>query len=198
MSPTSREAATEARREQITHAAISVLAQRGYQATTFDAICVEAGLSSKRLITYHFSTREELLEAVADRVAADAEAYIVPALEGANGARELLAAVIRANVAFMATHLEQMRALQQIILNGAQAWERHHTESVNRLAGLFAEGQRVGVFRPCNARLLAAVLRASIDSMYEPLSRGVDPDVCANELVVTFDRATYAGPLDRG
>lgn len=193
MTAATRQAATEARREQITDAAISVLAQHGYQATTFEAICVEAGLSSKRLITYHFSSKEELLAAVADRVAADAEAYILPAVEAADGARAVLAAVIRATVEFMASHLEQMRALQQIILNGARAWERHHTESVNRLAGLFAEGQRTGALRPGNPRLLAAVLRASIDSMYEPLSAGLDPDLCANELVEIFDRATHPG-----
>ncbi|MGW1696776.1 helix-turn-helix domain-containing protein, partial [Streptomyces sp. NPDC002399] len=58
MSMTTRQAATAARKDQIIRAAIALLAERGYQATTFEAICDKAGLSSKRLITYHFSSKD--------------------------------------------------------------------------------------------------------------------------------------------
>ncbi|MFI9724303.1 TetR/AcrR family transcriptional regulator [Streptomyces sp. NPDC052396] len=192
MSATPRRQATAARKEQIARAAIAVLAERGYQATTFEAICAQAGLSSKRLITYHFSDKDALFEAVAERVVADAEAAIRPALDAASGARAKLAALIRANVTFMAGHLDQMRALQQIILNGGHAWERHHAESLDRLSDLFAHGRRAGEFRSGNPRIMAAVLRASLDGVYEPLSAGIDPGECAEELVEFFDRATRA------
>src|SRR5690606_17876997 len=110
--------------------------------------CEEAGLSSKRLITYHFSTKDELFAAVADHIAASAETSVQSALTAAASDRELLATVIRANVAFIADHSPQMRALQQILLNGGQGvWERHHIESLNGLARLFAQGQRTGAFR---------------------------------------------------
>jgi AcrR family transcriptional regulator len=190
MNATTRRETTAARREQITRAAIALLAERGYQATTFEAICEKAGLSSKRLITYHFSGKDELFAAVADHVVAEAETHMRPVLDATTGARARLAAIIRANVAFMASHLEQMRALQQIILNGGHAYDRHHIESLDRLADLFAEGRRSGAFRPCDPQIMAAALRASIDSTYGPLSAGVDPDLCANELVELFDRAT--------
>ncbi|WP_329194119.1 TetR/AcrR family transcriptional regulator [Streptomyces sp. NBC_01435] len=190
MTTTTRQAATAARKDQIIRAAITLLAERGYQATTFEAICDKAGLSSKRLITYHFSSKDELFAAVADQVVADAEAHMQPALDAATGTRELLAALIQTNVAFIASHLEQMRALQQIVLNGGHAWDRHHLESLNRLAGLFNNGQRTGAFRPCNSQIMAAALRASLDSMYGLLSAGVDAELCAKELVELFDRAT--------
>jgi AcrR family transcriptional regulator len=186
---TTRQAATAARKEQITRAAIALLAERGYQATTFEAICREAGLSSKRLITYHFSSKDELLAAVADQVVADADAYIRSALESANGAREVLAAIIRANVAFVAGHSPQVRALQQIFLNGGLGdWERHHLDSVNRLAGMLADGQRTGAFRSFDPQVMAATLRASLDSVAPLLSTGLDPGRCADELVELFDR----------
>ena len=75
-------AATAARREQITRTTIALLAERGHQATTFEAICKEAGLSSKRLITYHFSSKDELFAAVAGQVVADSETYMQAALSG--------------------------------------------------------------------------------------------------------------------
>ncbi|WP_063780711.1 TetR/AcrR family transcriptional regulator [Nonomuraea sp. SBT364] len=188
---TTRHEATAARRKQITRAAIALLAERGYQATTFEAICKEAGLSSKRLITYHFSSKDELFAAVADQVVADAEGYMRSAIEGVTGARELLATVIRANVAFIASHSPQVRALQQILLNGgAGVWEQHHIESQNRLAQLFAEGQRTGAFRPFSPQVMAAALRASIDSAAPLVSAGLAPDLCADELVELFDRST--------
>ncbi|MFB7011530.1 MULTISPECIES: TetR/AcrR family transcriptional regulator [unclassified Streptomyces] len=187
---TNRQAATAARKDQIIRAAIALLAERGYQATTFEAICDKAGLSSKRLITYHFSSKGELFATVADQVVADAEAHMQPTLDAATGARELLAALIQTNVAFIASHLEQMRALQQIVLNGDHAWDRHHLESLNRLAGLFDNGQRTGAFRPCNSQIMAAALRASLDSTYGLLSAGVDAELCAKEQVELFDRAT--------
>ncbi|WP_040793632.1 TetR/AcrR family transcriptional regulator [Nocardia paucivorans] len=192
---TPHRAATEARRQQITRTAVALLDELGYQATTFEAIRSRAGLSSKRLITYHFSGKDELFAAIADQIVADADAHMRTALATATGAREVLATAIRANVAFIAEHLPQVRALQQILLNGGHGvWERHHIEAVNRLARLFTEGQDTGAFRPFDPQVMAAALRAAIDSVVPLLSAGADPDRCGNELVELFDRATSAHP----
>jgi AcrR family transcriptional regulator len=185
-----REAATAARKEQIIRAAIALLAGSGYQATTFDAICKKAGLSSKRLITYHFSGKDELFAAIAGQIVADAEAYMRPSLDAATGAREVLVVFIRANVRFVAEHLGEMRALEQIMVNGGEAWDPYHADSLKRLAGLFADGQRTGTFRPFDSRVMATALRGALDGVYGPLSGGLDPELCADELVEIFDRAT--------
>ncbi|MBO2445480.1 TetR/AcrR family transcriptional regulator [Actinomadura barringtoniae] len=187
---TTRTAATAARKDQILRAAIALLAEQGYQATTFDAICRLAGLSSKRLITYHFSGKGELFAAVAAKVVEDAEAYLRPSLEAAEGAREELFAFIRANTAFIAEHLDQVRALEQIIINGDRAWDPYHLDALKRLTELFAHGQRTGAFRPFDPRVMATTLRGAMDGAYGPLAEGMDPEQCANELVQIFDRAT--------
>ncbi|MGH3621523.1 MAG: TetR/AcrR family transcriptional regulator [Sciscionella sp.] len=171
-------------------AAIALLAERGYPATTFDAICQTAGLSSKRLITYHFATKDELFGAVAEHVVAQAEAFIRPAVDAATSNRDRLVTVIRTNVAFIASHRAQVRALHQIIVNDARIWARHHRNSIDRLTNLFADGQRSGALRPGNARVMAMVLRASIDSTYQALEDGIDPDTCAEQLVELFDHGT--------
>lgn len=187
---TTRQEATAARKEQIVRAAIALLADRGYQATTFEAICRTAGLSSKRLITYHFTSKDDLFAAVAEHVVGEAEAAMRPALDAASGPRRILTALIRANIGFVSSHLGEIRALQQIILNGGRAWDHHHDDSVERLAGLFAEGQRTGEFRPGDPHLLAVSLRACLDAVYGPLAAGTDPGACADQLADLFDRAT--------
>ena len=184
----SRQETTAARKEQIVRATIALLAERGYHATTFDAICQSAGLSSKRLITYHFSSKDELCLAAADLVVVEAEAFMRPALDSASGIGDLLATIIRSNVAFIAGHLGQARALQQIILNIPQIWQRHHENSIDRLAALLTEGQRTGQLQITDPRVTAAALRASIDSMYPLLVAGADPTTCANQLIELFDR----------
>ncbi|NJP88755.1 helix-turn-helix transcriptional regulator [Nonomuraea sp. FMUSA5-5] len=189
-----RQAATAARRAQIASAAIAVLAERGYAETTFEAICERAGLSSKRLITYHFASKDRLLEAVVEQVVADAAAFMRPALDAAAGARAQLEAFIRANLAFVARHPGHVRAVRQIAFNQAPVGGQERDAAISRLAGLLADGQRTGAFRPFDPVVMAAALRACLDTMAERVADGLDADACADELVELFDRATRADP----
>ncbi|NUW33323.1 TetR family transcriptional regulator [Nonomuraea sp. SMC257] len=187
-----RRAATEARRAQIASATITLLARRGYTDTTFEAICEHAGLSSKRLITYHFSTKEKLFEAVVHQVVQDAAVFMRPALDAATGARALLEAFIRANVAFIAAHPDHVRAVQQIAANQVPVGGQEQEAAIGRLVALFEDGRRTGAFRAFDAVLMSRALRAAIDDLAGRLVDGLDPDHCADELVELFDRATRA------
>ena len=190
MGTATRQAATEARKAQITEATIAVLSTRGYAATTFEAICEQAGLSSKRLISYHFSSKDELFAAVAARVVTDASAFMRSALDSAVGGRELLSAYIRSSLEFIAVHPDHVRALQQIIFNAVPVWGHETDAAVERLAALFADGQRTGTFRHFEPRVMATAVRAAIDSAAPLLLDGFDPQVCGDELSDLFDRAT--------
>ena len=191
-SSATRRAATEARKAQIASATIAVLARRGYAETTFEAICEQAGLSSKRLISYHFSSKDQLFEAVVRQVVEDAAAFMRPALDAASGARAQLEAFIRANIAFIAAHPEHVRAVQQIAFNQVPVGGDEQDAAVARLAELFADGQRAGAFREFDGVLMGTALRASIDGVADRLVEGLDPERCADELVEIFDRATRA------
>ncbi|NUR96802.1 MAG: TetR family transcriptional regulator, partial [Kribbellaceae bacterium] len=148
---TDRSRSTAARRDQIVAATITVLARRGYGATSYDAICEEAGLSSKRLISYHFSTKDELLAEVLRRVTADAAARMRPAIEAAADPAGKLAAYIRSNIQFIADRPDHVRAVQQIVYAAVPTEEAD--AAVARLAVLFEEGQRTGAFREFDATL---------------------------------------------
>jgi AcrR family transcriptional regulator len=185
-----RAQATQARREQIVQATIEVLAEKGYAATTFEAICGHAGLSSKRLISYHFAGKDDLLAAVLTRVVADAAAYMHPRIAAAAGPREQLTAYIRSNVEFVAAHPGHVRAIQQIAFNAGPAPVGWQDEALALLAELFEQGMRTGTFRPMDPWLMARTVRAAIDAAAEPLLAGFDPDRCATELATAFDHAT--------
>ncbi len=189
-----RRAATEARKAQIASATIAVLAERGYAETTFEAICARAGLSSKRLISYHFASKDQLFEAVVHQVITDAAAFMRPALEAASGARAQLEAFIRANIAFIAAHPDHVRAIQQIAHNQVPVGGREGDAAIARLVTLFSDGQHAGAFRTFDSTLMSTALRASIDAMAGRIVDGLDPDHCASELVEIFDRATRAEP----
>ena len=188
--PLDRAQATQARRHQIVQATIEVLAERGYPATTFDAICHHAGLSSKRLITYHFTSKDDLLAAVVAAVLTDAAAYMHPRIVAARSPREKLAAYIRANVEFIAAHPAHIRAVQQIAHNAPPAPDGSHDTAVELLAELFEQGRRAGEFRTFDTRLMAISLRATIDTIATRLLSGLDPAIAAQELITTFDLAT--------
>ncbi|SNS48925.1 transcriptional regulator, TetR family [Streptosporangium subroseum] len=188
--PGDRAQATQARREQIAQATIEVLAERGYAATTFEAICEHAGLSSKRLISYHFATKEDLLAAVLGKVIADSAAYMRPRIHATNNPGDQLAAYIRANVEFIAAHPAHVRAVQQIVSNAKAVPGEHQNTALALLAALFANGQHTGVFRPFHPELMASTVRAAIDAVADRLLAGLDPVLCADELVTTFTHAT--------
>jgi AcrR family transcriptional regulator len=181
---------TAARREQIVGATIGVLAERGYAGTSFDAICEAAGLSSKRLISYHFQTKEELLAEVLRQVTTDAAEFMRPALDVATGPAELLAAYISSNIAFIAERPDHVRAVQQIVFGAAPMPSEEADGAVVRLIALFDEGQRSGVFRVFDPLLMAVTLRGAIDVAAGRLVAGADPKAYARELTEIFDRAT--------
>ncbi|WP_405058590.1 TetR/AcrR family transcriptional regulator [Kribbella sp. NBC_01505] len=185
-----RAGSTAARRDQIVAATIAVLADRGFAATTYDAICAEAGLSSKRLISYHFKTKDELLAEVLHRVTADATVLMRPAIDNADGPGGKLAAYIRSNVAFVAARPNHVRAVQQIVVGAAEVPSEEADGAVTRLVALFDDGQRTGAFRKFDTLLMAVTLRAALDAAAGRVIAGADPATCAQELAEIFDRAT--------
>jgi AcrR family transcriptional regulator len=187
---TDRSRSTAARRDQIVGATITVLARRGYGATSYDAICEEAGLSSKRLISYHFSTKDELLAEVLRRVTTDAAVRMRPAIDAAEGMDAKLAAYIRSNIEFIADRPDHVRAVQQIVYGGEPVPTEEADAAVARLVLLFEEGQRTGVFRKFDPMLMAYTVRAAIDASAGRLIAGADAEHCATELVEIFHRAT--------
>lgn len=192
--------AAAARRAQIVAAAVEVLADLGYARTSFARIAERAGISSTRLISYHFAGKDDLMRAVVADVLASAEAFMAPRVRAAGGHWDMLRVYIESNLEFLRDHPADLRALTEVLSNlraddGDEGEAAPATppsgDAVSRLEEGFLAGQRGGVFREFDARVMARTLRAAIDAAAQQYSGdpGTDLDRYADELVTLFGLA---------
>lgn len=189
---------TSARRAQIITAAIDTIAEVGYGHASFARIARRAGISSTRLISYHFDDKAELVRAVVGAVLAEAGEYMRKRLRTAGTRAEQLAVYIESNLEFIAEHPTAIRAVIEISAN-ARAEDGTpliHTESaedaLQLLAGMFRDGQDAGEFRTFDPVVMAVTLRAAIDAAAS--TPDLDPHSYAAELVTLFTLATRKDP----
>jgi TetR/AcrR family transcriptional regulator, fatty acid metabolism regulator protein len=195
-----------AMRRQLVAAAIETIAEVGYAHASFAQIARRAGLSSTGLISYHFASKEELIEQVVDAVVAAGQAFMIPRIEAVVGARAKLRAYLESNLEFMASHRAHIVAVAQIFSalpperEGQPApYAAWHERGIAQLQDMLREGQRGGEFRRFSTRVMAVTIRAAIDAVGYRLA--ADPDLelgaSARELVALFDRATRSATSGR-
>lgn len=189
-----------ARRGQIVAAAIDTIAEVGCAQASFARIAERAGLSSTRLISYHFAGRRELLEEVMRSVYTAGARYVTPRIEAEATAPAMLAACLRSNVEFIRDHGNAIAAVNDIALQlrpeappgGSQADEL----ILRGIEAILRRGQAEGDFREFDTRTMAWVVRNAIDGVQQrrTLDPGLDFEACARELIALFDRATRTAP----
>ncbi|WP_236789043.1 TetR/AcrR family transcriptional regulator [Amycolatopsis sp. GM8] len=183
----------EARRAQIVGAAIEVIAEVGYPQASFARIAERAGLSSTRLISYHFAGKQELIQEVVAQLYGEIGEFMTGRVTAAGTPTEALHAYIEGYIEFVTAHRTQMKALLSIFLNGGLEWDPQTQEPVvlSPVERILTDGQSAGEFRECDVRIVAATIQRSLDGI--PLMLEAHPDLdlatCARELVTLFDRA---------
>ncbi|GAB2722505.1 TetR/AcrR family transcriptional regulator [Kitasatospora kifunensis] len=189
-----RSVAATARRSQIVAATIETIAELGYAQASFARIAERAGLSSTRLISYHFAGKRELIEQVVSEVYTEIGEFMAARLAGRTGGRELLLGYIEGYLEFIAGHRVQMKALLGIFLAGALDYDPESTELVvlDPIERILRHGQESGEFRDFDPQVVAASVRRSVDGI--PLLLEAHPELdlgaCAAELCTLFDLAT--------
>lgn len=187
-----------ARRAQIVAATIETIAELGYSQTSFARIAERAGLSSTRLISYHFAGKDALIHAVIEDVYAGIRAFMEERMRDLPDARTTLLAYIRSRVEFVADHRTQMDALMSVFLDyrGTESERQSGSDterrSLGRVQDILESGQRAGQFREFDTFVMASTIRRAIDGLpfllrTEP---GLDLDAYAAELTTLFDLAT--------
>jgi TetR/AcrR family fatty acid metabolism transcriptional regulator len=189
-----------ARRAQIIKYAIETIADLGYAQASLAQIAKRAGMS-KSVISYHFTSKDELIEKVVNDTYSSALLYILPRIPTQSSASDQLRAYIQADVEFIGTHRMQVAALVEIMMNfrtgdGKLRYDARAEEPI--LAGLetfLRKGQQDGDFRIFDTRVMAVTMRRAIDALPHLLTAypDLDLDVYARELVELFDRATRKG-----
>ena len=191
---TDRSFTATARRAQIVAATIETIADLGYPQASFARIAERAGLSSTRLISYHFAGKSELMEAVVTEVYAEVGQFMAVRMAGLTGGRELLLGYIQGYLEFIAEHRVQMKALLGIFLAGALDYDPETSELVvlDPVERILRRGQETGEFRDFDPRVVAASVQRSVDGVPMLLETypELDLEACTAELCTLFDLAT--------
>ncbi|MFH8985813.1 TetR/AcrR family transcriptional regulator [Streptomyces varsoviensis] len=198
-----RSLAASARRAQIVAAAIETLAESGHGQTTFARIKERAGISSTRLISYHFGTKGELMDAVLEEVGLRAQQAISQRVAGETSALGALTARIEAQVEWAARNPSSVRAMAEICRNerDAEGVLRHGTEvtaraNVDALEPILRAGQESGEFRQFDTGLMALTLKSAIDAAIVRMARPprLSLPQCVRELTTLARLATRREP----
>ncbi|MEU8145667.1 TetR/AcrR family transcriptional regulator [Nonomuraea sp. NPDC048901] len=191
----SRDSVTNAtRRAQIVRAAIETIAELGYDKATFATITERAGLSSPRMISYHFAGKQDLIRQIVEDVYHRGAAFILERVKAQTTVSGRLRAYLESNLEFLREYPTDLAALTEIGPHlRDQAGEPYtaagyQEPSVQGLVMLLEEGQRGGEFGDFDARSMAVMIRATIDAA-APRMRGehaLDFDIYRSTVVDTF------------
>jgi AcrR family transcriptional regulator len=190
---TKRSVASAARRAQILDATIEVIAAEGFASASFRRIAERAGLSSTRLISYHFAGKDELMSALVEHVVAGIGEHVGAMVMAEETPRGRLKAYIEGVVGYSDAHRSEMAALLQVVLAGAGGATTQEPSDLGHLERILRDGQDAGEMRAFDVRVMATTVQRAETV---PFQLQADPDLdCtayARELVELFDRATRA------
>lgn len=192
-----RSFAETARRAQIVDCAIDTIAELGFARASVDQIARRAGVS-KGVITYHFPSKEEIVDAIVEKVMAAGRTYMEPRIMAETSAAGRLRAYIEADLEFIDAHRTSLVALVEIAMSARRADGNLviGPESLARRAAnleeLLRAGQRSGEFRRFNTHVMALTMIQAIDGVPPLLARepNLDVKLHAKELATVFALAT--------
>jgi AcrR family transcriptional regulator len=185
-----------ARRAQIVGSAIETIAALGYARASFTQIAKRAGLSSTGLISYHFAGKDELINEVVIAVYTAISDFMTERMRAASTPTQALRTYIEGNVEFIGAHRTQMKALMEIFMNGALAYDTGAEQTVvSPIEDILRGGQRSGEFRAFDPTVMATVIQRAVDGL--PFLMASVPDLDVNayaaEVATLFDLATRRG-----
>ncbi|MEV7229853.1 TetR family transcriptional regulator [Polymorphospora sp. NPDC051019] len=172
-------------------AAIETLAEVGYAKTSLTRIAARAGIS-QGLISYHFSSKQDLMEQVVTEVNADMERFVEARAGDADDHAGTVKALIEGFVRYCADRPAGILAVGQI--ENAEGWAAEARErSIADVEQLLRGGQEAGEFRSFPTRLMAVTLLAALEAVPGELRAKpeTDPGVYAAELAMTFELAVH-------
>ncbi|MCY4726854.1 TetR/AcrR family transcriptional regulator [Nocardioides sp. STR2] len=194
MQVTERSDAATARRAQVVEATIGVIAEEGFARASFARIAERAGLSSTRLISYHFAGKAELVSALVEHVVGDIGRHVGGLVMAAESPGARLSAYIEGVVGYADSHRAQMSALMQVAMAGAGGEATSGPSDLGHLERILADGQSQGEMRDFDTHVMATTIQRAVETVVFRLQAdpALDCAAYARELVELFDRGTRA------
>lgn len=186
-----------ARRSQIIEATIATIGELGYPKTSFARIMERASLSSTRMITYYFTTKAGLMQAVLGTVAGLKDSFMAQHTGADQDPSEALRHYITSEIAFLKARPDLARVLAEFAGSAdPDGWSMAGPVLLDlrtgRLARQLRQGQREGALGAFDPDVVAMAIACAIDGVAAELAR--DPtsnaDHWADELATVFARAT--------
>lgn len=186
-----------ARRAQIVESAIDTIADLGYAKASFARIAERAGLSSTRLISYHFAEKDDLIQEVLSTVVGRFTAHVAPRVDVETTPSAKLRTALEANVDFVQSHGRDVVTLQEIQRNyrtadGRPVMAQRAEEDLKVIEEWLRQGQRQGEFRRFNTQAMALFILSLRNGVIQRYHVGpdLDLDTIARELTTLVDLAT--------
>lgn len=190
-----------ARRAQIIGATIGVIADLGYRKTTFAKIKERAGLSSTRLISYHFTNKAGLMQAVLSTVVETKNEFLTARTGGELDPADrpgYLRAHIETSIEFLRAYPECVRVLTELAANAddADGWVMTKVlvddMRVHGLARQLKQGQAEGLFGEFTPEVMAMSIAQAIDGVAAAYAAdpSLDLEKYGREVADTFVKAT--------
>ncbi len=156
-------------------AAIDTIAELGYGQASLARIAERAG-TSKGVILYYFSGKDDLIKELVAGLVGTAGEYMRPRVEAESTGAGMLRAYIEANLTFMRENRNLVVAAVQIALNARGAdgspLGRVQGSATAQLQQLLAHFQGTGEFRASfDPLVMAMAIRAAIDAVPPQLAR---------------------------
>lgn len=195
-------------RERILEAALVSFADRGYEASSLDALAAGLGVR-KQTILYHFGTKEALLDAVIDASAADLADALERALAKAGPGFERVEALVKTTFRLAARRPELLGLLREVSRLGPPATTRlmDALDPLIERARAFLEAEMdAGNMRRQDPRLLLLSSYSTVIGVATEVevlrAVGVEPTVRSllrrRDELVEFLRSALAGASDGG
>ncbi|MFK0245885.1 TetR/AcrR family transcriptional regulator [Amycolatopsis azurea] len=189
-----------ARRAQIIGATIATISDLGYHKTSFAKIKERAGLSSTRIISYHFTNKAGLMQAVVTTATGMKDKFLEDRVQGTTDRAGLLRGYIESEIAFLGSYPELVRVMVEMASSGSdvEGWfmsvpivEEFRT---GRLERQLKQGQAEGAFGDFAADVMALSIAQAVDGVAAKFAADpkLDLERYGRELADLFVKATAA------
>ena len=191
----------KARREQIIEATIETVAAQGLVQTSLAEIAKEADIS-KGVISYHFDSKDELIEQTLITLWAQENAYTKDLVDAQSTAADKLRTYVSARFEYMEANRNKTLAAWELwgSFDSAEKKRRFSATVYDPCRGyvekILLQGQSSGEFAPFPANTIASVVQAIIDGVTLQWvfdAEAIDLNACLQEFLRMFDLYTSRG-----
>jgi AcrR family transcriptional regulator len=176
-------------KESIFEAATSVLCAHGVDGTTMNRVAEAAELAKSSLYDY-FSSREELLEFVSDRLVTPFMQFVAETVRADLPAPKKLERVLR--IAFEDSIKHQ--AILRLLADSDQDWQlrkRTRPQILEAFTAIFEQGIKEGSFHPHNPAHTGRMFMGAFGEVFELLASNASQEAANEYVAVLIDAALH-------